>query len=134
MTVRRARESDFERLREFDGFEKATKERIQSGECLVAELDGVVSAYAVVSRGFFERPFVAYLYVAAEKRRAGLCASSALLAHIESECAGPKLWISTALTNAPMQNALEKRKYRFTGVVHGLHPVPELIYYKEVGS
>lgn len=132
MTVRTACENDFDRLQEFDEINEATKERIRSGECLVAEIDGVVSAYAVVTRGFFERPFVAFLYVAAQKRRAGLC--SALLAHIESECKGPKLWISTALTNTPMQNALEKRKYQFSGVVHGLGEVPELIYYREVGS
>ena len=132
MKIRKAQESDYDRLREFDGFKQATVERIRNGECLVAELDGVVSGYAVVNRTFFDRPFVAFLFVAAESRRIGLC--SALLDRIESECGEPKLWISTALENTPMQRNLEKRKYQFAGVVHGLAKIPELIYFKEVGA
>jgi N-acetylglutamate synthase-like GNAT family acetyltransferase len=131
MTVRFARESDMDRLREFDTWKQATLERIQSGECLVAERDGMVSAYMVVNRNFFGRHFVAFVIVAPEARRSGICGE--LLAHVESQCPDPKLWISTALTNTPMQTLLEKREYRLTGVVHDLGDAPELIYYKQVG-
>jgi len=132
MTVRHALENDYERLRQFDEFNEATLERIRNRECLIAEYEGTVSAYAVINRAFFGRPFVAFVCVAPERRRAGLC--NALLAHMELQCPDPKLWISTALRNSAMQRVLEKRGYCLSGVVHDLGEMPELIFYKRIGS
>jgi len=103
---------------------------IANGECFVAGETDVVQAWLTYSRGFYKRPYVDQIFVLAKARQRGL--GDALLAHVESICPESKLWISTALTNIPMQRLLHRRGYQVSGVIHGLARTPEIVYFKPI--
>ena len=95
---------------------------------LVAEVDGAVAAYAVMHRHFFGCAFIEMLMVGESHRRSGL--GVALLAHIQTECRGQKLFTSTNRSNAPMRRLLERLGFVESGVVEHLDEGdPEQIYF-----
>jgi ribosomal protein S18 acetylase RimI-like enzyme len=99
---------------------------IADGVCLVAEHEGRVVGYAVLTHGFFHRPFVEMLMVAATARRAGI--GQALLLHC-AETAGAELWTSTNQSNAPMRALLARCGFVESGTIENLDPGdPELIF------
>jgi hypothetical protein len=56
-----------------------------------------------------------------------------LLRHLESFCETSKLFISTNLSNLPMQSLLAKLVYVLSGVIHNLDEGdPELVYFKRL--
>ena len=126
--VRMADPADLEALQSFDQFHEITPEVIRSGNCIVAGFDDAVFAYATVTRQFFGRRFVEFLFVHPDQRRKRL--ADTLLAFAEAQVPAEALWISTALGNFPMQTILHRRGYQHSGVVHDLAKVPELIYHK----
>ncbi|HEY4328866.1 MAG TPA: GNAT family N-acetyltransferase [Phycisphaerae bacterium] len=126
--VRPANPIDLPVLESFDEFQEVSAEVLQKGNCIVAGFDDAVFAYAIISRGFFNRRFVELIFVHPDQRRKGL--ADALLAFAENAVPAEALWISTALGNFPMQNVLHRRGYKHSGVVHDLAMVPELIYHK----
>jgi GNAT superfamily N-acetyltransferase len=90
---------------------------------------GQMVGFAVVTRNFYDFPFVDLLVVAEAARRDG--AGSALMAH----CAGvhdrDRMFTSTNESNAPMRALLARAGWRPAGVVHYLDPGdPELIFVK----
>ncbi|MGE6822699.1 N-acetyltransferase family protein [Pseudomonas soli] len=95
--------------------------------CLVAEIQGKVAAYAVMHRHFFGCAFIEMLMVGENHRRAGL--GAALLACIQADCRGQKLFTSTNRSNAPMRRLLERQGFVASGVVENLDEGdPEQIY------
>ena len=126
--VRPADLHDLPALESFDQFHQVSIEIINAGGCIVAGFEGVPLAYAIISRHFYGRRFVEFLFVHPDHRRRGL--ADALLGFAEKDGVGEALWISTALGNFPIQTLLHRRGYKHSGVVHDLAPVPELIYHK----
>lgn len=126
--VRHAVPADLPVLESFDQFHQVSAPVITSGNCLVAGFDDTVFAYIILSRQFFNRRFVEFLFVHPDQRRKGL--ADALLAYAESLAPTEALWISTALGNFPIQSLLNRRGYKHSGVIHDLAPIPELIYHK----
>ncbi|HEX3406043.1 MAG TPA: GNAT family N-acetyltransferase [Caulobacteraceae bacterium] len=99
--------------------------------------DGRMIGFAIVTRHFYNFPFVDLLVVAGEARRHG--AGSALMAHCAAaQWAMPhgadRMFTSTNESNAPMRALLAKSGWLPAGVVHYLDPGdPELIFVKPRG-
>ncbi|MDQ2663154.1 MAG: GNAT family N-acetyltransferase [Candidatus Eremiobacteraeota bacterium] len=118
------------RLNGFDSYATGAAER---GELLIAESGGVVSGYAMWNRSFFLRPFVSYLAVRPQSRRAGI--ARALLDAVEKQCRDERLFLSTNASNGPMRTLLASGGYRECGVVDELDPGdPEVFYCKDGAS
>ncbi|BCJ07959.1 MULTISPECIES: GNAT family N-acetyltransferase [unclassified Pseudomonas] len=96
--------------------------------CLVAEVQGKVAAYTVMHQHFFGCPFIEMLMVGQGHRRSGL--GAALLARIQADCTGQKLFTSTNRSNGPMRRLLERRGFVESGVVEHLDEGdPEQVYF-----
>ena len=108
----------------------AKRESIEAGECHVALLGDHPVGYGILNRGFFERAWIALLFVPETHRRRGT--GNALLEHMETFCGEKRIWTSTELPNLPMQSLLKKRGYQLTGVVENLQKNPELFYFKDL--
>jgi len=125
---RPAHPDDLEQLLSFDQFHEITPEVLRSGNCIVAGIDGLVLGYLTVSRNFFSRRIVEFIFVHPDHRHCGL--GNSLLEFAEKQEPTQALWISIALGNFNIQTLLHQRGYKHSGVVHDLAPVPELIYHK----
>ena len=89
--------------------------------------DGQMVGFAVVTRNFYNFPFVDLVVVAEAARRRG--AGSALMAHCAAAHDADRIFTSTNESNAPMRSLLGKAGWRPAGVVHYLDPGdPELIF------
>ncbi len=130
--VRPGKLEDLPQLSSFDEWNQATEASIRDGECFVAGHDSEVLAYGIFNHAFCKRAFVAVIFVHPEHRRTGL--GSALITHMESISDQNKLWISTNIENLAMQRTLQRLGYRLSGVVDNLGDLPELFYFKTVGS
>ena len=126
--VRQAVAADLPALQVFDQMYEATAGAIKAGTCIVAGIDGVVLAYAIVGRSFFARRFVEFVFVHPDHRQKGL--ANALLGFAEVQFPKEALWISVSVGNQPMQTVLHRRGYKCSGMLHDLANVPELIFHK----
>ncbi|MDH1632439.1 GNAT family N-acetyltransferase [Pseudomonas mosselii] len=100
--------------------------------CLVSEVQGNVAAYAVMHRHFFGCAFIEMLMVSQDHRRSGL--GAALLARIQADCTGQKLFTSTNRSNGPMRRLLERQGFVESGVVEHLDERdPEQVYFWRSG-
>ena len=96
--------------------------------CLVTEVQSAVTAYAVMHQHFFGCAFIEMLMVGEGHWRAGL--GAALLACIQADCRGQKLFTSTNRSNEPMRRLLERRGFVESGVVEHLDEGdPEQVYF-----
>jgi ribosomal protein S18 acetylase RimI-like enzyme len=131
--VRPARADDLAAMIAVDEFAHAHPDRaneiaawLQAGAAVVAERDGSIVGYAVLTRSFFHRPFVEMLTVAPEARRGGI--GGRLLAHLVAH-AGAEVWTSTNRSNLPMRELLLRAGFTESGFIEGLDPGdPELVF------
>jgi len=95
-----------------------------------AALDGdQMVGFAVVTRNFYNFPFVDLVVVAETARRHG--AGSALMAHCAAAHDADRIFTSTNERNGPMRALLSNAGWLPAGVVHYLDPGdPELIFVK----
>ncbi|HEV3186867.1 MAG TPA: GNAT family N-acetyltransferase [Acidimicrobiales bacterium] len=108
--------------------------RVESGDCLVSESDGVISGFLTVHRrSFFGRDFVELLAVDPARRRQGI--ASDLLRAVTESVVTSQLFISTNSSNAPMRDLLRKEQWLFSGELVGLDADdPELVFYRNVAT
>jgi len=139
MKIRRARSSDLRRITSIDPWPRASKSRhawigasIRARTVWVLASGTAVKAYAILTRSFFQRPFIEQLYVANEDRRRGH--GETLLARMEKLCLRHgEVWTSTNQSNRPMQQLLKKRGFIRHGRVTGLDKGdPEIFYSKRL--
>ena len=138
ISIRQANECGVEALCLLDliaGRENKRREFIRrsvaSGTCFVAVVEDEVIGYGVLNYTFYDNGFVDMLYVHSGHRRRGVGVT--LLRHLESFCETSKLFISTNLSNLPMQSLLAKLVYVLSGVIHNLDEGdPELVYFKRL--
>jgi len=127
---------DLGRMAEVDPLTAANAERsdhlgalLEQGMSWGAIGDGELVGFAVVTRNFYNYPFVDLLVVAEAARRRG--AGSALMAHCAAVHDADRIFTSTNESNAPMRALLAKAGWLPAGVVHYLDPGdPELIFVK----
>jgi GNAT superfamily N-acetyltransferase len=131
MECRLATLDDLPAMEAWRDWHPAKRESIEAGECHVAVMDGKPVGYVLLNRNFFDRPWIALLFVEESHRRHG--AGNALLEHAERICGERQIWTSTELPNVAMQSLLKKRRYQLTGVVENLQKNPEMIYFKTLG-
>lgn len=134
--IRLARPTDGEALFELDPVahtDGARRERItrgiQAGEIRVAEAQGHIVGYALLSRSFFERPFIELVVIDPGYRGEGV--GPRLIRRLEADCRSLRIFTSTNASNDHMRHVLEKLGYEPSGIVHHLDPGdPEIIYSK----
>ena len=99
---------------------------VAAGQCHVAAFEGRAAGYAVLTNGFFHRPFLEMLMIRQDTRRLGI--GHALLGYC-ADLAGAELWTSTNESNAPMRALLAHSGFIESGRIDNLDPGdPELIY------
>jgi len=104
---------------------------LQSGEALVATLDGRFAGFAIHHQHFFERDFLSLLVVEPWCRRRGV--ASALLKAVEARCRGADLFTSTNRSNATMLTSLQRWGFIPTGRIDNIDPGdPELVFLKRL--
>lgn len=100
---------------------------LDSGQGLVATLDGKFAGFAIHHTHFFERDFLSLLVVEPWCRRRGV--ASALLAAVRRRCEGRDLFTSTNRSNATMLTALQRWGFIPTGRIDNIDPGdPELVF------
>jgi len=105
------------------------QEWIEGGECFAASIAGRVAGYGVLHYHFYHAGMIEMLVVRQEVRRQGI--ARALLRHLSAICSSPKIWVSTNLSNLPMQALLASEGFRISGFIEGLDEGdPELVYTK----
>ena len=140
MTIEIARAADLVDLRAFDVLLVARErpdailaESVASGGCLIARDRRALAGYLTWDRGFFNRPFVRLLVVAATHRRRGV--GRALVAAAE-RAAAPfgELFISTETINGPMRALLGAAGYVPSGAIEHINEPgnAELLFYKRL--
>jgi ribosomal protein S18 acetylase RimI-like enzyme len=138
MEIRSATPFDADAIKSFDELARVDASRrafvdrsIESGQCVVATVEGRAVAYAIFNYTFYARGFVDTLYVQGEFRHCGI--GSALMRHIAAHCETPKLFTSTNQSNAPIQSLLGKLGYERSGLIENLDEGdPELVYVKRL--
>ena len=102
---------------------------LEQGLSWAALSDGEMVGFAVVTRNFYNFPFVDLVVVAEGARRGG--AGSALMAHCAAAPDADRVFTSTNESNSAMRALLSKAGWLPAGVVHHLDPGdPELIFVK----
>lgn len=106
---------------------------IAARRCWVAEHDGAIAGYGVVTANFFNRDFIELLYVSEPMRRSGV--GDALLETIERARTARRLFTSTNESNAAMRALLDRLNYRPSGTILNLDPDdPDLVFVKFLSS
>lgn len=104
---------------------------LQVGACHLAEVDGQVAAYGVLTNHFFGSPFIEMLMVGNQFRRHGL--GIALIMHFRTVCSDSKLFTSTNMSNVSMQALLIKAGFKPSGYIDNLDANdPEIVFYSPV--
>lgn len=101
-------------------------DQLQRGNVRVALRDGTTVGFAICNREFFDVPFVWFVAVAPERRRTGV--AGALLASIEREYAGSRIYSSTNESHAVMRRFFERRGYVRAGKIDLDPGDPEVFY------
>jgi len=134
--IRPIRPGDLERLVQIDPLTaRDAKRREHISELLALGLswgafdDGQLLGFAVVTRHFFNYPFVDLLHVAETHRRLG--AGRALMDQCERAHDADRIFTSTNESNGPMRSLMASAGWRPCGRVDALDPGdPELFFVK----
>lgn len=135
MHIRPATFADLSALCALDTFAAQEPERgaaiaswVGDGACQLAEIDGEIAGYGVLTRHFFGHAFIEMLMIGSDFRRRGV--GSALVAHFQTTTGGSKLFSSTNMSNRSMQNLLLKAGFRPSGYIDNLDENdPELVFF-----
>jgi ribosomal protein S18 acetylase RimI-like enzyme len=137
-TIRQGTVGDLDALVAFDQVASSSEERrkqleagLRGSEISVALVDGIPKGYVLLNYRFYGHPFIELLYIASERRRAGL--GSALIEHVLKHISGSKLFTSTNQSNEPMRELLRRLGFEESGIIHNLDPGdPELVFLKRL--
>jgi len=104
---------------------------VAAGECVIAELGADPVGYAVLHYHFFHSGMIDMVIVRQPWRRKGV--GRALIRHLAEQCTSPRIWISTNLSNTPMQALLASEGFAMSGFIEGLDEGdPELVYSRKI--
>lgn len=99
-----------------------------SSGCLIAESDGSIVGYALLTHTFYGNAMIEVLHIAEGARRSGI--GTRLVRHAIGLSQTPKVFTSTNESNLPMQALLANLGFEHTGTIHNLDEGdPELVFY-----
>ncbi|WP_070360752.1 GNAT family N-acetyltransferase [Duganella sp. HH105] len=135
MNIRPATIDDCEALCAIDTVAKGSAERkdkirdwLTSARCYLAEANGRVAAYCVLTSQFFGYPFIEMVMVGEAFRRQGLGAE--LIRHVQSVIPASKIFSSANASNEPMRMMFSKLGFDPSGHIDNLDEGDsELIFY-----
>jgi ribosomal protein S18 acetylase RimI-like enzyme len=136
MCIRLAGIEDYEALCAIDPVAETSVERrdqirnwLGSACCCVAEANGRVAAYGVLTHHFYGQPFIEMVMVSREFRRQGL--GTAIIRNFQSAITGSKLFSSTNMSNRAMQELFARAGFKPSGYIDNLDEGdPEIIFYR----
>lgn len=137
-TIRLGQPADAQALKSLDSVVPVDPTRADSIDewlsedtVLVAEAEGRVVGYGVFNHGFFHQSQVDMLMLHPEYR--GRRIGEQLLSALEAKCDTPKFFVTTNLSNHPMQRLLVRMGYVACGYIDELDPGdPELVFVKKM--
>jgi ribosomal protein S18 acetylase RimI-like enzyme len=104
-------------------------ELLETGLSWLALRGGAPVGFAIVTRHFYNFPFVDLLVVAEAGRRGGV--GRALMKHCEAAHASDRIFTSTNESNTPMRRLLARIDWQVTGLIENLDAGdPELVFVK----
>jgi ribosomal protein S18 acetylase RimI-like enzyme len=105
---------------------------LKHDEVFLVETENTVTGYAVLRRsGFFDRDNLEMLIIRPSHRGQGL--GELLLRHIEPLVQTAQFFITTNLSNHPMQLLLKRLNYISCGFIDQLDPGdPEIVFVKKI--
>lgn len=104
---------------------------IGRGECLMALDNGLLLGYGLMNYGFFNRGFVALIWVDVAHRRRGV--ATALFDEFERRCQSSRIFSSANRSNLATCGFLTSRSYVLSGMVQDLdEDDPEMFYSKKL--
>jgi len=125
LKIRAATVDDHEALCAIDTVANTSPERrdqirswLDSARCCVAEVDGRIAGYGVLTHHFFGHPFIEIIMVGEAFRRQGVGAE--IVRHLRAIAPGPKLFSSTNASNVPMQKLFRSLGFERSGQVDNL--------------
>ena len=131
--IRKGRHSDLDQITVFDDFAGCRSTEI-SGNCLtVVEENGNVVGFIVESaKGLLGRPYIQYLAIHKEYRRAGFAKN--LIHAVERKHLDKRLFISTEATNTVMLSLLDNSGYIMSGRIASanISGADELYFFKDI--
>jgi GNAT superfamily N-acetyltransferase len=139
-TVRRAGAAEIDAVIEVDSLSPVGRQRsallthrVETGDCLVFDEDGVVKGYVTVRpRSFFGRDFIELIAVSPDYRHTGV--GAALLRGAVRLALTNDVFTSTNESNTTMRNLLEREGWRFSGRLEGLDESDaEMVFFKRRG-
>lgn len=140
MKIRKALKLDFQALKDLDTVVPLDSTRpehidewLEHDVVLVAELDNKIVGYGVYNHTFFRQGSVELLMIHSDYR--GQKIGEHLLLALEELCDTPRLWVTTNMSNHPMQRLLNRLDYEPGGYIHSLESGdPELIFFKQMSQ
>jgi ribosomal protein S18 acetylase RimI-like enzyme len=134
LEIARSAPRDVARVCAFDPMARDNEERrallaewTAGGLVQIGTIDDDIVGFAVLTRHFFQQPFIDLVIVAEGQRRHGH--GLALVRHCVELAPGDKIWTSTNQSNLAMQALLAKAGFVPSGRVDNLDPGdPELIF------
>jgi len=135
LKIRAATVNDHEALCAIDTVANTSPERrkqirswLDSARCCVAEVDGRIAGFGVLTRQFFGHPFIEMVMVGEAFRRQGVGAE--IVRHLRSIAPASKLFSSTNASNVPMQKLFRSLGFERSGQVDNLDEGdPEIIFF-----
>ncbi len=138
MNLRKASKADQEAITNCDSIAPKNQARVlqikdwlEHDLVLLAELKTKVIGYGVLNHSFFRQATIEMLMIHPDYR--GQAVGQELMIALEKQCHNEKLWVTTNLSNQPMQKLLSRLAYESGGYIHALdEDDPELIFYKKI--
>jgi ribosomal protein S18 acetylase RimI-like enzyme len=136
LIIRRAVIGDSTSIREIDTVVPIDKFRsgmiekwLEKDIVLVAAIDNRIVGYGVFNHEFLHQSQVDMLMISKDYRHKEI--GTQLLLSLEKYCDTPKMYVTTNLSNHPMQNLLIRNGYKSCGLINELDPGdPELVFVK----
>ena len=112
--------------------EKITK-AIYDEECFLILVENIAVGFVIFDYRFFDQGWIELIVIDEEYRGKGI--GGKVFDLLCKKCETSKIFTSTNNSNTPMQKALTKADFSFSGKLNGLDEGdPELFYYKKIES
>lgn len=136
ITIRQGSEADREGLAQLDPACREDRHRrwlldfaLASSGSLIAETDGAIVGYSLLTHTFYGNAMIEVLHVAESVRRRGI--GTRLVRHAVRLSETPKIFTSTNESNLPMRALLAAEGFEHTGTIHNLDEGdPELVFFR----